>query len=65
MKKEIKEFVENRNLVTKRVQKWIGLYTKKEICDIINISRPTLDYRLENNNWKKKEINVILEKMPY
>jgi len=65
MQTKYKSFIKDRNLVTKRVNDWIGLYTKSQICDIIGISRPTLDFRLENDNWKKKEIDIILEKMPY
>ena len=34
-------------------------YNKIELCDLLGISRPTLDTRLEKHNWKKTEVSFI------
>ena len=34
-------------------------YTKQEFCDMLGISRPTLDTRLKQSNWKKTEAKYI------
>lgn len=65
MKTEIEQFVNDRKLITKRVKKWIGIYTKTEISQLLEISRPTLDTRLQINNWKMKEITRVLEKFQF
>jgi hypothetical protein len=33
--------------------------TKIELAELIGISRPSLDRRLINNNWKKGEMQII------
>ena len=65
LKKELERFVTNRKLVTYRVLEWSKLITKGEICDVLKISRPTLDRRLIKNDWKLKEIKIIIKTMPY
>lgn len=59
MNEELKKMISNRKLVTFRVKEWIGVYTKGEICEILGMSRPTLDRRLKLHNWKLKEIKII------
>lgn len=34
-------------------------YTKKDIAILLNISRPTLYQRLDNNDWTAKEISIL------
>ncbi len=65
MKQEVKDFVINKQLATDRVRRWIGTLTKKEICERLSISRPTLDRKLKNNKWKLSEIEKILTKLPF
>jgi len=65
MDEEIKKFVSDRKLVSYRVEKWIGISSKTEISEILGFSRPTLDRRLSEHNWKLKEIKLILKKMPF
>lgn len=65
MDKEIEKFVSDRKLVSYRVEKWIGISSKTEVSEIIGFSRPTLDRRLSEHNWKLKEIKLILKKMPF
>lgn len=36
-------------------------YEKKELAEKLGISRPTLDTRLEKNNWKKLELEKLLK----
>jgi DNA-binding Xre family transcriptional regulator len=36
-------------------------YEKKELAEKLGISRPTLDSRLKNGNWKKLEIEKIIK----
>lgn len=36
-------------------------YEKKELAKKLGISRPTLNTRLEKNNWKKLEIEKLLK----
>jgi DNA-binding Xre family transcriptional regulator len=36
-------------------------YEKKELANKLGMSRPTLNTRLEKNNWKKLEIEKILK----
>jgi DNA-binding Xre family transcriptional regulator len=36
-------------------------YEKKELAEKLGISRPTLNKRLEKNNWKKLEIEKLLK----
>ncbi len=65
MKQEVKDFVINKQLATDRVRRWIGTLTKKEICEKLSISRPTLDRKLKNNKWKLSEIKSIAKNLPY
>lgn len=65
MTDEIKKIVANKKLATYRVLGWIGLYTKGQVCDILEFSRPTLDRRLKMHNWKYSEIEKITQKMPF
>lgn len=65
MDKEIEKFVSDRKLVSYRVEKWISILSKTEISEILGFSRPTLDRRLSEHNWKLKEIKLILKKMPF
>lgn len=36
-----------------------GQITKVELSDRLGITRPTLDTRLQKNNWKKGELILI------
>ena len=36
-------------------------FEKKKLAEKLGISRPTLNTRLEKNNWKKLEIEKILK----
>ncbi len=36
-----------------------GEFTKDELSKTLDISRPTLDTRLKEENWKKGEIVII------
>lgn len=38
-----------------------NLSEKQELAEKLGISRPTLNTRLEKNNWKKLEIEKILK----
>ena len=40
--------------------KLINENNKKWLSDKLGISRPTLDLRLELDNWKKSEIQMLL-----
>lgn len=62
---DLKLFVKNKDLVTKRVKDWIGNYSKSEISELIGISRPTLNKRMESGNWKYVEIVLVLKHMPF
>jgi hypothetical protein len=65
MDKEVKRLVKNKKLVTYRVLEWVGTYTKTEICEIIGITRPTLDSRIKKHSWRFKEIEIITKNMPF
>jgi predicted DNA-binding transcriptional regulator AlpA len=65
MRKEIKEFIKNKQLATYRVLNWNGTITKGEICSILGMSRPTLDTRMKKHNWKLKELKKIQKNMPF
>jgi len=47
------------NATTTKVKLLLFKYTKEELSIMIGISRPTLDTRLEKENWKKSEISHI------
>lgn len=64
-KKEYENLLLNKKSVSYKVIHWIGTYTKGEMCEIIGISRPTLDLRLNAHNWKHKEIKTIVQKLPF
>jgi len=36
-----------------------GKLTKTDASDVLGISRPTLDKRLDSNEWKKTEVKFI------
>lgn len=65
LKKDLDKMLLNKKLASYRVVNWIGTYTKAEICEIIGFSRPTLDLRLKEHNWKHKEIKKILKNLPF
>jgi hypothetical protein len=65
MDKELERFVSDRKLVSYKVEKWIEITSKTEVSEIIGFSRPTLDRRLSEHNWKLKEIKLILKKTPF
>lgn len=45
---------------TTRKANWLlQTMTKSELAERIGISRPTLDTRLAQHNWKKGEISLI------
>lgn len=49
-------------MTTKLVQRMIDLsyHTKKDLAEMLDISRPTLDSRLSGRSkWKKLEMNFI------
>lgn len=65
MDEELKKLVNNRKLVSFKVSEWIGIYTKGEVCEILEFSRPTLERRLSLHNWRVNEIEKIMLKMPF
>lgn len=65
MEKDVKLFVNNKKLATFRVNNWIGTYNKTEISELLEMSRPTLNRRLKDNQWKMKDIELIILKFPY
>jgi hypothetical protein len=64
MNKETIELAKNRKLVTYRIMEWIGPCTKTEICEMIGITRPTLEVRIKKHSWRLKEIELIIKKLP-
>ena len=65
MDEDLKLMISNRKLASYRVLGWIGVYTKGKLCNILGLSRPTLDRRLKLHNWKYSEIETINNKMPF
>ena len=65
MDKDLEMFVKNKRKASHRVMDWIGLYTKGEIAEILEMSRPTLDKRLLTHNWKMKELKLILKNLKF
>ena len=65
MDDELKKFISNRKLVTYRVLEYISLVTKGDVCNLLKISRPTLDRRLKDNKWKLSEIVIVSKKIPF
>lgn len=65
MDEKIIEMTNNKELATKRVEKWIGNYSRIEISKILKISRSTLYNRLECSNWKFEEIKLINKHFPF
>lgn len=47
------------NLTTTKVKNLLQKHTKEEVSKMIGVSRPTLDTRLQKNNWKVSEIFLI------
>ena len=37
--------------------------TKSELADVLGISRPTLDTRLEKSNWRKGEVVLLRQQV--
>ena len=44
---------------TKKIKIMLLKKTKDEVSKELGISRPTLDFRLQNHNWKVSEIALI------
>jgi hypothetical protein len=44
---------------TNRVKRKLNFQTQEEICKKLGITRPTLNARLQKNNWKISEIYAI------
>ena len=65
MDEQLKELMKNRKLVSFKVSEWIGIYTKGEICNILEFSRPTLERRLSLHKWRVSEVEKIMSKMPF
>lgn len=64
-KSDLDLLLKNKSIASNRVLDWVGTYTKAEICDIIGVSRPTLNSRLKKHNWRYKEIETIYNKLPF
>ncbi len=64
-KKQLERFISNTKLVTYRVLDWNKVMTKGEICDILEVSRPTLDRKLKFHKWNLNEIKCIIKNMPF
>jgi hypothetical protein len=41
--------------------KLIDIHSKTWLCEKLGITRPTLDARLKNDNWKKSEKVVLAQ----
>lgn len=65
MDEQLKKLVNNRKLVSFRVSECIGIYTKGEVCEMLEFSRPTLERRLSLHNWRVSEIEKIISNMPF
>ena len=61
----LKKFALNKELASNRVSFNIGTYTKTEIAEMLEISRPTLDLRIKENTWRMAELKLIVRKLPY
>lgn len=64
MDKDLSKFIKNRALATFRVKDYLEVYSKYELSNMIGFSRPTIDVRLEKHNWKMKELENIVSKLP-
>lgn len=64
MDKDLKRLISNKKLATIRVMDWIGTYNKGQICNILGISRQTLERRFNDHKWNFNELEIINEKMP-
>lgn len=64
MNEDIDKMLTNKKLVSYRVLNYIGTFTKGDICELLNMSRPTLDRRLKQHSWRYKEIETITKNMP-
>ncbi len=64
MTEEQKSFIKNPKRATFRVVEYHGVYNKVEIAKLLNISRPTLDTRLKQHNWRLGELQLITEHFP-
>jgi hypothetical protein len=47
------------SIMKKIADRLISYHSKFWLADKLGISRPTLDTRLEKNNWKKSEIALL------
>lgn len=65
MNESIVKMIANKRLATFRVQSWIGTYTKGQICEILGISRQTLQRRLNSDKWTYKELELINKYLPF
>jgi DNA invertase Pin-like site-specific DNA recombinase len=63
MENKPKNTKENREQATKLILNWVKLkyYSKTELADILGIKRPTLYSRIENSDWRAKELEIIWE----
>lgn len=59
MNLKVKQLVLNKSLATSLVKKWLGTYNKTEISEKLKISRTTLNRRLELENWRYNELELI------
>lgn len=64
MTDEIKYLIKNPKHATLRVEEFIGVYTKSEIAELLEVSRPVLYDRLKLHNWKLAELQKITEHFP-
>lgn len=60
----LKPFIKRPILATYRVDEYQTVYTKKEISEILEISRPTLYLRLAKHNWTMAELQRIDKHFP-
>lgn len=65
MEIELKNLINNKKLATFKVMACIGTFTKTEISETLNITRPTLDSRLKTHNWRFKELEIIIKKFNF
>ena len=57
----VKGFLRDKEAITKKVELLLETETKKDVAKMIGIGRNTIYKRLENNQWKIKEIEKILK----
>lgn len=64
MTEELKILVKKPQLATLRVQESLGPFSKTDMSLMLNVSRPTLNTRLKEHNWKISELEAITKKLP-